>query len=93
VGAVQKAEETFYVRVQDITSCPVGMKGSEKFGDTGRRFTRLGHGGMNKKHARLKGNAQGFTCRLMNHSTACGRRHFFFGEILFRHSHSQSTPL
>jgi hypothetical protein len=90
---MQKVQKTFQVRIEDFTPCPVGFEGAQESGDAGGRFARLGHGGMNKNHARLRRKAQRLTCQLIRHSTACDLRHHFFEEILFMQSHSQSAPL
>ena len=89
---LEDVQKTLYVRIQDLASCPVGMEGPKQFGDAGRRFTRLGHGGMNKNHARLKRKVQDFTRQFTNPLTVCDLRYPFFGETRFRQSHSQSTP-
>src|SRR5271157_4952220 len=92
MGTLEDVQKTFYVCIQDLTSCPVGFEGPKQFGDAGGRFTRLGHGGMNKNHARLKRKMQNLTRKFTKYSTACNLRYPFFGETRFRQSHSQSTP-
>jgi hypothetical protein len=56
-AVAQKTQKAFGIQIQDFTFCPVGIQGSQKFGDARRGFTWLSYRGGDQNHFRWRENA------------------------------------